>query len=77
MDKLLTHGSFHSFCLALCPGHSSPWLPVVMVSGAPVDLKLEGLKAAILGTAGPGWSLLPPVPLPVTLGGRGVALCED
>lgn len=31
--------------------------------------KLEGLKAAILGTAGPGWSLLPPVPLPVTVRG--------
>lgn len=37
-----------------------------------------GLKAAILGTAGPGWSLLPPVPLPVTFfeGGERGRHCE-
>lgn len=76
VDKLLTHGSFLPLCPAPCPGHSFHWLPVVMVSGSPCRLKkkknkkkLEGLKAAILGTAGPGWSLLPPVPLPVTVRG--------
>lgn len=90
VDKLLTHGSFHSFCPPLCswpffpPGYWSSWFLDPLQAQKREEKKkattegVGGLKAAILGTAGPGWSLLPPVPFPVTFfwWGRGGRYCE-
>lgn len=82
VDKLLTHGSFYSFCPAPCPEHSSHWLPAVMVSGATVGSKTGGIKRR------PFWGgqldqVVAPCPAlshSVWWGGgeaEGVALCRD
>lgn len=79
VDKLLTHGSFHSFCPAPGPKHSSRWLPAVMVSGATGGSKTGGIKRR------PFWGQLDQVVAPRPAlsrcawggGGRGAALCED
>lgn len=68
----------HTWLLSPPLSRSLPWAFFSLVTSchgfreplqAKKKKKLEGLKAAILGTAGPGWSLLPPVPLPVTVRG--------
>lgn len=73
---------FTAFVLLSALGHSFPlvtgrhgfWIPYRLKKGKKkkkgekkaTTEGVGGLKAAILGTAGPGWSLLPPVPFPVT-----------